>query len=423
MATDAQTAANRKNAAKSTGPKTPEGKAASSRNALSHGMAAHEFMAFPDEDAAAYEASLVAWSDDLKPAGPVESALVELACWSRWRLNRCARHETSVLAYQARRAFGEHRRAQLSRASELGRRLLFEPIDRCAGPCAPPEMVERMAFDPILDPAPTVNELESFAEGVDWMIMRWLELEGILGREGFWHYPEKCLATRLLGRRPEDVLSDPAVGWLFAAAQACHPEALTIWNELRIATCGRYDRPVYLHRTDFFGTCCPATAEEGRKGLKEIVDEELTRLKAKKEARLDLLGIQDRAEAADRSRFDGGPTAALRLRYESAAARTMHRALDELRKLRKDAAEAEPRAEPATENKDLTRCQKIVNVESEGAETGPEPDAPNEPNPAPSGSPRRRGDVPNGPGLTASERPERGRRDRRRAQAPRSARP
>ena len=40
MATPAQIEANRRNARKSTGPKTAAGKAASSRNALTHGMTA-----------------------------------------------------------------------------------------------------------------------------------------------------------------------------------------------------------------------------------------------------------------------------------------------------------------------------------------------------------------------------------------------
>src|SRR3954452_16989342 len=142
MATERQIAANQQNAQKSTGPKTPEGKAVSAQNAFVHGMAAHAFMAFPDEDSAAYERAHAAWKDDLKPFGPVEDALVEVACYSHWRLNRCARHETAVLAYQARRPSGNPARKELSRPAELGRKPQFEPIVRCAGPCASDELVE-----------------------------------------------------------------------------------------------------------------------------------------------------------------------------------------------------------------------------------------------------------------------------------------
>jgi hypothetical protein len=50
MATPAQIEANRRNARKSTGPKTAAGKAASSRNALTHGLTA----AIADEEVRAY---------------------------------------------------------------------------------------------------------------------------------------------------------------------------------------------------------------------------------------------------------------------------------------------------------------------------------------------------------------------------------
>jgi len=50
MATAAQIAANRRNALKSTGPRTAAGKAASSRNALRHGLTARATVVL-DEDA------------------------------------------------------------------------------------------------------------------------------------------------------------------------------------------------------------------------------------------------------------------------------------------------------------------------------------------------------------------------------------
>ena len=49
MATPAQIDANRRNALKSTGPKTPEGKAAVSMNSLRHGLRARTVV-LPGED-------------------------------------------------------------------------------------------------------------------------------------------------------------------------------------------------------------------------------------------------------------------------------------------------------------------------------------------------------------------------------------
>ena len=50
MATEAQINANRRNAQKSTGPRSPEGKAATSRNALKHGLCAEKHLLVDEDD-------------------------------------------------------------------------------------------------------------------------------------------------------------------------------------------------------------------------------------------------------------------------------------------------------------------------------------------------------------------------------------
>ena len=54
MTSDKQVRANRKNALQSTGPKTPEGKARVSKNALKHGLLSQDVLA-PGEDRATLE--------------------------------------------------------------------------------------------------------------------------------------------------------------------------------------------------------------------------------------------------------------------------------------------------------------------------------------------------------------------------------
>jgi hypothetical protein len=49
MGSDKQIRANRRNARKSTGPKTPEGKSVVSHNALKHGLLSQQIL-LPDED-------------------------------------------------------------------------------------------------------------------------------------------------------------------------------------------------------------------------------------------------------------------------------------------------------------------------------------------------------------------------------------
>ena len=69
MATQAQIDANRKNALKSTGPKSRPGKDKTRFNGLKHGLRAEQVV-LPGEDPAEFAAELKGWSDDWKPQEP-----------------------------------------------------------------------------------------------------------------------------------------------------------------------------------------------------------------------------------------------------------------------------------------------------------------------------------------------------------------
>src|SRR4029077_4619196 len=88
MATQAQIDANRKNAQKSTGPKSPDGKDVTRFNGLKHGLRA-EHVVLPGEDKGAFEAELKSWPDDWNPQPQTRAALVERAASASWRLRRC----------------------------------------------------------------------------------------------------------------------------------------------------------------------------------------------------------------------------------------------------------------------------------------------------------------------------------------------
>lgn len=96
MASEAQIEANRRNAAKSTGPRTEQGKAASSRNAIRHGLAAAQLILF-DERPEDFER----FHDDLRtayaPADAAEDELVERIAMASWRLRRVWRAEAAAM--------------------------------------------------------------------------------------------------------------------------------------------------------------------------------------------------------------------------------------------------------------------------------------------------------------------------------------
>ncbi|MHA1597157.1 MAG: hypothetical protein ACTSV1_00400 [Alphaproteobacteria bacterium] len=96
MTTPAQIAANRRNAALSTGPTGPGGKQRASYNSLRHGLYARDVV-LPGEDRAAYDGLLASLIADLKPLGPIEDGLVERMARLWWRLGRSSAIEAGLL--------------------------------------------------------------------------------------------------------------------------------------------------------------------------------------------------------------------------------------------------------------------------------------------------------------------------------------
>ena len=92
--TQAKIEANRRNAQLSTGPKTPEGKAAVRYKVLKHGILAKEVViAVGDgrEEGGRFEELLSGLPDELNPLGILEEMLVEKIAVSFWRLGRVQR--------------------------------------------------------------------------------------------------------------------------------------------------------------------------------------------------------------------------------------------------------------------------------------------------------------------------------------------
>ena len=87
MSTQAQILANRRNAQKSTGPKTKTGKTAVSKNAIKHGLlaAADTIAAENPADFQLHRQNLL---EELDPASPLESALADRLISLSWRLKR-----------------------------------------------------------------------------------------------------------------------------------------------------------------------------------------------------------------------------------------------------------------------------------------------------------------------------------------------
>ena len=102
MATEKQIAANRANAQKSTGPRTPRGKAAVSQNAVTHGLLAKSVV-LQSESQERFSALLAWFASEYDPQGPTQTALVQMMAVSQWRLLRAWNMEVAGMDYEFNR--------------------------------------------------------------------------------------------------------------------------------------------------------------------------------------------------------------------------------------------------------------------------------------------------------------------------------
>jgi hypothetical protein len=94
---EARLAANRANALLSTGPKTPEGRAKVSLNAVKTALTGRTVL-LPTDDATEYERHLHAFENELRPVGQRECDLVQSLADISWRLRRIPALEMAIYA-------------------------------------------------------------------------------------------------------------------------------------------------------------------------------------------------------------------------------------------------------------------------------------------------------------------------------------
>jgi len=90
-----QQEANRQNAQHSTGPKTPEGKAAASLNAVTYGLRARTLL-LPGEDPEQYKQLWASLEAEWQPQTPTEHFYLETMSASHWLLARADRSEQRI---------------------------------------------------------------------------------------------------------------------------------------------------------------------------------------------------------------------------------------------------------------------------------------------------------------------------------------
>ena len=96
MTSPKQLEANRTNARHSSGPRSADGKARSSKNALKHGLVSREIVIW-DEDSDQFEILRAGLEADFQPNSTIERELVDRLAGLLWRLRRLPALEAALI--------------------------------------------------------------------------------------------------------------------------------------------------------------------------------------------------------------------------------------------------------------------------------------------------------------------------------------
>jgi hypothetical protein len=339
---------NRRNAQKSTGPRTPEGKDRSRFNAVKHGMTA-KTLVLPGEDVEALQVRIDAWTADLQPRNDVEQHLVEQAVHTSWQLDRADRAATARLAGIIRNTTDDEARRQETEAAELGRRLFWDrrgplalyphfPLrDQLLADRKPRTSFSGLIDDPD-DPDRLVSQLESTAAGCQWLLDAWAELRTRLEEGWAWQSPEKLKAIRLLGKQPLDAADDDAVATVFLASSVMGPRDpkevdafAELWNELLPGEEQIFKQRLLDRQVD---ELLPEDEDHARSMLLDLVERVSARLKTLAASHRQRAEA-DAAEQASRLSFDASKEGERLRRFQISCGRSLLRTLDTLLKIRR----------------------------------------------------------------------------------------
>ncbi len=333
---------NRRNAARSTGPRTPEGKSRSRFNAVKHGCRAR-LPILPGEDPEVYQRRLDAWVDKFGPRDAVEHYLVERAVHVSWQLDRADRAELAGLVADLDRE--AEQRAEEVRS--LGSELFAIPPGPIGGAPVEIDGAERTLlswpFEPehSLHPSRLVAALEATAAGCDWLREEWTELGRILDAGRNWKPFDRVRAIRLLGKQPLDAIADEQVMSIYLAGHAMDPGGPDVFAE----PLGDLHRPeMSASRERQAARFAAARAEraprnpsEARTALRAIAAAGAARAEALREVRA-ADEAAERADIAARLSYQAKLAVEWLHKHQVTCSRALFRTFAELRRLRQDFA-------------------------------------------------------------------------------------
>ena len=305
--------ANRRNAQKSTGPRTAEGKAISRENSFKHGMTG-EGVVVTGEDAAEIDSRFAVLESEFQPGSKFAGLLVRRVAMITVRLERCVRQEAANIFAAGR----DGSRPRSSEPAGSRPRIEYRIIDRA--------------------PAASLRKLMETRDGVDVLVAAWEQLKADLDHEEGtrWTKLRAYKSEFMHGSIRRDhrrlVLSRPGPTPTKAGTTGSGPSSSHHVEPGRIAGGSRWRSSASWATPTSSGS-----ARSGRRWSHVGDDPEIT-------------------YAAEIALFDPSPEDGLARKYEAAAERALFRTVKELREIRAEAsaekvetpeATPEPESEPA----------------------------------------------------------------------------
>jgi hypothetical protein len=332
----------RRNARKSTGPRTAAGKDRSKYNATKHGLTARSVL-LPGEDPSLLAARQQQLIDDLQPRHSAEITAIELMAGAIWRSDRSERAAGKRLVHRLRHEPLEQARIEKNEAIELGGRLFWQlafplPISKrfSVGKLTEPQCAENASHPH--HPARLRLQLEQTIPGCEWLIDRWCDLRSRLCRDDFWLSTDAFKMVRLMGKHAIDMADDLDVTRVFLSsltlisAPKAGPEresfdwisalikmlvTFDVENKNGIAAMAAKQCEPFARRLAELplARLAPADEEQARENLNLIIDQERRRLEEILSA-LRAIADADQADAPARLAFETGPEGERYRRYE-----------------------------------------------------------------------------------------------------------
>ena len=309
---EAELAARRANAQKSTGPTSDEGKNICRWNALQHGLRA-ELPVLPGECPEAYAHRLEEWMDDLGAQNDMQRFLVTRAVKASWKMERGDSVENGLIADSMVNIAAGAEEADLKETERLAARLKEDPS--------------------------VIRQIRKTPAGCRFILSELSILEQRLSRSMGLLFSQRHMLMNLLGKRMSDVFRDDPVATRYVIAELSGVLGNQDVDPEKVAGVIGGGVPEGMSRTEYdqrikFLAGSLTEKKEGNTKLKAYIAEVKTELTEHLKV-IEELTEYKRAQAVRNARIDLGPQGKQLMQYQQKHEASFDSALRRLAALQK----------------------------------------------------------------------------------------